>query len=71
MELDSEAPGRACAELATKGGVALALLGALVRPFDAAKDDRPYAVLDRMLRDREGRVLLAQAIKDLRSGHRA
>jgi len=34
----------------------------------AAKDDRPYAVLDRMLRDREGRQLLAQAIVDLRAG---
>jgi hypothetical protein len=68
VELDAANPGHACAELATKGGVALALLGALVRPFDAAKDDRPYAVLDRMLHHREGRRLMAQAITDLRAG---
>lgn len=68
VELDAGDPGPACAELATKGGVALALLGALVRPFDAAKDDRPYAVLDRMLHHREGRRLMAQAITDLRAG---
>ena len=67
-EIDAGHPAQAYAELATKGGVALALLGALVRPFDAAKDARPYAVLDRMLHDREGRVLLAQAIVDLRAG---
>lgn len=68
VELDAANPGHACAELATKGGVALALLGALVRPFDAAKDDRPYAVLDRMLHHRQGRRLMAQAITDLRAG---
>lgn len=68
QEIDADRRGRAYAELATKGGVALALLGALVRPFDAAKDDRPYAVLDRMLNDREGRRLLAQAIAHLRAG---
>ncbi len=45
IELEGDAEGQACAELTAKGGVALALLGALVRPFDAAKDDRPYAVL--------------------------
>lgn len=68
IELDAGYPSTACAELASKGGVALALLGALVRPFDAAKDDRPYAVLSRMLNHREGRRLMAQAITDLRAG---
>jgi len=67
LELDAGSPGAGCAELAAKGGVALALLGALVRPFDAAKDDRPYAILDRMLHHREGRRLMAQAITDLRA----
>ncbi len=68
VELDAHAESTACAELATKGGVALVLLGALVRPFGAAKDDRPYAVLNRMLNHREGRRLMAQAITDLRAG---
>lgn len=71
QEIAANQPGRAYAELATKGGVALALLGALVRPFDAAKEARPYAVLDRMLHDREGRRLLAQAITDLRAGRQS
>lgn len=67
-ELQAESRGTACAELVTKGGVALALLGALTRPFGAKGDDRPYAVLERMLSHREGRRLMAQAILDLRAG---
>jgi hypothetical protein len=68
IEVDAKQPGPAFAELATKGGVAMALLGALVRPFNAAKDDRPYTVLDRMMHDPAGRQLLGQAIVDLRAG---
>lgn len=60
--------GQAVAEFATKGGVALALLGALTRPYDADKDDRPYEVLQRMLVDEYGRQLLAEAIEALRAG---
>jgi hypothetical protein len=67
-ELDKDAPGAAVDELAAKGGVALTLLGALTRPYGAEKDDRPYEVLQRMLKDGYGRTLLAEAIQALRAG---
>ena len=69
-ELANGTHGQAVAEFAAKGGVALALLGGLTRPFDSDKDDRPYGVLQRMLIDEYGRRVLVEAIEALRAGDR-
>jgi hypothetical protein len=56
-------------ELAAKGGVALALLGALQRQFKTDdKEQRAYNVLQRMANDPFGHELFATALRALRGG---
>jgi hypothetical protein len=57
-------------ELGVKGGVALAMLGALRREHGAPASEvvRPYTVVQRLLRDSFGQELLGEAIQALRDG---
>ncbi len=68
LSADVDHIGPARLELAAKGGVALVLLGALDRPYNAQIDERPSAVVTRMLKTQFGHQLLGEAITTLRAG---
>jgi hypothetical protein len=67
---DQAGYGPAMAELAIKGGIALAILGPLWRIYGGADaTQRPYNMLPRMVRDSFGQELLGEGIRALREGN--
>jgi hypothetical protein len=61
--------GPAKVELAVKGGLSMAMLGALQRPFgELRKAERSYNVLARVAHDPYGQELLGEAIRAVRDG---